>query len=45
MWDSSDLAALNAVIAVVVTELREKSTTVIDDRFRVDYADACLAAA
>jgi hypothetical protein len=43
--DSSDLAASNAVIAVTATELPEKSTTVINDRFRVDYADVCLAAA
>jgi hypothetical protein len=43
--DSSDLAASNAVIAVTATELPEKSTTVIDDRFRVDYADVCVAAA
>jgi len=34
-----------AVIAVTATEVREKSTTVVNDRFRVDYADVCLAAA
>jgi hypothetical protein len=43
--DSSDLAASNAVIAVTATESPEKFTTVVNDHFRVDYADVCLAAA